>query len=87
MSTDLGAYVAAAAVAAVAVITLVARLAPSARSSEPVPETAKFSEPEAGVRYLQCDELRCGHMTYPHRPRPGGTWVCANCGTVKGGTS
>ncbi|MFD3980797.1 hypothetical protein ACFWR6_19620 [Streptomyces griseus] len=87
MSTDLGAYIAAAAVAAVAAVTLVARRVPSARSSEPGAETARFVEPEPGVRYLQCDELRCGHMTYPHRPQPGGTWVCANCGTVKGGTS
>ncbi|MFJ8755640.1 hypothetical protein [Streptomyces cyaneofuscatus] len=87
MSADLGAYIAAAAVVAVAAITLVARLAPSVRSSESAPETAKFFEPEPGVRYLQCDELRCGHMTYPHRPQPGGAWVCANCGTAKGGTS
>lgn len=83
MSTELGAYIAAAAVVAVAAITLVARVAPPARSSEPAP----FFEPEPGVRYLQCDELRCGHMTYPHRPQPGGTWLCVNCGTVKGGTS
>ncbi|MYT57683.1 hypothetical protein GTW29_13330 [Streptomyces sp. SID7834] len=85
MSAELAAYLGAAAVVSAAAVTWAVRLSPAARPAEP--EATPFFEPEPGVRYLRCDELRCAHMTYPHRPSgDGGTWVCSNCGNEKGGT-
>lgn len=83
MSAELAPYLGAAAVILAVAVTWAARLAPSAGATGTVP----FTEPEPGVRYLRCDELRCAHKTYPHGPQADGTWLCSNCGTPKGGDS
>lgn len=83
MSTDLAPYLGAAAVVAAVAITWAVRLTPTSRPA--APETATFTEPEPGVRWLRCDELTCAHMTHPHRPQPDGRWACSNCGHLKGG--
>ncbi|MFE4691221.1 hypothetical protein ACFRH6_14325 [Streptomyces sp. NPDC056749] len=83
MSADVLPFLGAAAVVSAAAITWAARLAPTARTSG----TAPFTAPEPGVRYLRCDTVHCAHRTHPHRPTGDGTFVCSNCGDVKGATA
>ena len=81
MSSQLALYAGTAAVVSAAAITWAARLAPR---PQPRP-SAVFTEPVPGVRYLRCDTPHCAHMTYPHLPQADDTFVCSNCGDVKGG--
>ncbi|MGW5928035.1 hypothetical protein ACWF2L_17565 [Streptomyces anulatus] len=83
MSAGFLPYMGAVLVAGAAAVTWAARLAPSAGAKD----TAVFTEPVPGGRWLQCDELRCAHMTHLHVPVEGGRWKCSNCSTVKGGSS
>lgn len=85
MSSQFALYAAAAAVMSTAGITWAARLIP--RPTPPATAAAVFTVPEQGVRYLRCDTPHCAHMTHPHRPQAGGTYVCSNCGDVKGETA
>ncbi|MZF56900.1 hypothetical protein GTX53_24230 [Streptomyces sp. SID5594] len=76
-------YMGAALAVGVAAVTWAARLAPSAGAKN----TAVFTEPVPGGRWLACHELRCAHMTHLHLPVGDGRWECSNCHTVKGGAS
>ncbi|WP_097933337.1 MULTISPECIES: hypothetical protein [unclassified Streptomyces] len=83
MSAEILPYMGAVLVVGAAAVTWAARLAPSARPED----TAVFAEPVPGGRWLQCDELRCAHLTRLHLPVGDGRWKCTGCGTVKGGSS
>lgn len=83
MSGEFMPYMGAVLVVGAAAVTWAARLAPSADAKD----TAVFTEPVPGGRWLACHELRCAHMTNLHLPVGDGRWECSNCRTVKGGSS